>query len=69
MTQRNDMAASIWPHLAKDRPAPSAQPRDRNLLAEALYPNLVPKKPPPINRYREALHRGLREFQKMYPRR
>jgi hypothetical protein len=47
MTQRDQIAQAIWPHLAGDRPAPSEQPRPADPLAAAMYPNLAPKKPPP----------------------
>jgi hypothetical protein len=60
MTQRSDTAASIWPHLAADRPAPRAQPRQPSPLAAALYPALVPKLPTPSNPQRDILLRNLR---------
>jgi hypothetical protein len=47
MAPRNETAASIWPHLAADRPAPRETPRQTSPLAAALYPNLVPPKPKP----------------------
>jgi hypothetical protein len=48
MTQRDQIAASIWPHLAGDRPAPSEQPRAASALAASMWPSLAPKKPPKV---------------------
>jgi hypothetical protein len=46
---RSDIAASIWPHLAADRSAPSEQPRSTaSPLATSMYPKLVPPKPPKV---------------------
>jgi hypothetical protein len=47
MTTRNQIAASIWPNLAADRPTPSEQPRSTNALANSMWPSLAPKKQPP----------------------
>jgi hypothetical protein len=46
MATRNEMAASIWPHLPADRPAPRATPRPRDPLAAAMYPKLASLAPP-----------------------
>jgi hypothetical protein len=53
-------ADQIWPHLAADRPAAAAQPRQPSPLASAMYPGLVPPKPKPVDQNREILLRNLR---------
>jgi hypothetical protein len=62
MTQRNEMAAVIWPHLARHRPAPRETPGSTSPLAAAMYPNHAPKPPQPYNWHREATLRNLREL-------
>jgi hypothetical protein len=62
MSQRNELAAALYPHLAADRPAPREMPHQTNPLAARLYPGLVPKPPPPSNPWRDSLLRNLREL-------
>jgi hypothetical protein len=46
MPDNRTIAASIWPHLAADRPAPSPSQQSRpSGLAASMWPSLVPPKP------------------------
>jgi len=58
---RHDIAAQIWPHLAKEREPSRERQRPISPLAAAMYPAHVPK-PKPYYDDRASLLKALREI-------
>jgi hypothetical protein len=61
MTQRSEIARTLWPHLPRpkdDQPLP----KPTSPLAASMYPRLAPPKPKPSNPYRDILLKNLKEI-------
>jgi hypothetical protein len=63
MSDNRTIAASIWPRLAADRPAPSPSPQQRpSSLAASMWPSLVVAAPKPVPEHILEIRQALKDM-------